>query len=263
MDLFRLSEHSLPKSGLSVTERTLTVDYPLHWHSFFEIEYVLEGSAVFQLNGKDVSAQSGTAVFITPADLQKIHTVTPPFTVINIMFDERWVTEELQPLLTAGCTVNLANTPLPKMLLREYNQRQALYETGCKHLLNSFLVEIFRLRHSTTTRTISTNSAVCNAQLFLQMHFQEPVTLEQLADRAGFSSAYFSTLFRRETGESFQTYLLNLRLHHAARLVESTDHPLSLICQQAGFGNFAYFSRAFKNRYGISPQQYRNKKREP
>ena len=260
MEPIRLSIPSLSANGFLVAERTLTVDYPLHWHTCFEIEYVVAGNTVFAINGKDYPARPGAAAFLTPADLQQIHSVSAPLTVINVMFDDRWVAEELTRFLTVGYAAQLESSPLPAMLLQEYNHRRAFRDACCKQLLSCLLAEIFRLRGGVHP-TIAADSTVRSAQLYLQTHFAETVTLPDMARRAGFTPTYFSTLFRKETGESFQGYLQRLRLQHAAHLLQSTDRPVNLICQQAGFGSLAHFLRAFKHHHGVTPQQYRHRER--
>lgn len=71
------------------------------------------------------------------------------------------------------------------------------------------------------------------------------------------SPAYFSTLFKRETGQSYVNYLTEVRLQKAEELLEKTDDKTYEIAQKVGYQEQNYFSYVFKKRYGVSPTKYR------
>ena len=71
------------------------------------------------------------------------------------------------------------------------------------------------------------------------------------------SAAYFSTIFKRETGESFVTYLTNVRMEAALELLNNTRDKTYIIARKVGYTEPNYFSYVFKKKYGISPTKYR------
>lgn len=85
----------------------------------------------------------------------------------------------------------------------------------------------------------------------------EPVTLAQLAAHAGYSPQHLNRRFQRELGVTPLKYLMRLRLERAARLLTETQLTATAIAQSLGFDDPAYFARAFKRHFGLSPQRYR------
>ena len=83
-----------------------------------------------------------------------------------------------------------------------------------------------------------------------------------LCDHLHLSPAYFSTLFKRETGMSFTAYVTNVRMDAAAELLRNTDEKTYLIAQQIGYLDPNYFSYVFKLQYGTSPSKYRAEHRQ-
>ncbi|NBI86403.1 response regulator [Lachnospiraceae bacterium] len=86
------------------------------------------------------------------------------------------------------------------------------------------------------------------------------ISLETAAEYIGLTPAYFSGLFKKETGESFVEYLTAQRLREAKRLLDETDEKIYAIAEKAGYMDAGYFSHVFKKKYGISPIGYRRKK---
>ena len=73
------------------------------------------------------------------------------------------------------------------------------------------------------------------------------------------SAAYFSTVFKKEAGESYSSYLTGLRMEKAAELMKTTDEKNYSIAAQVGYDEPNYFSHVFKKRYGVSPNKFRGK----
>ena len=71
------------------------------------------------------------------------------------------------------------------------------------------------------------------------------------------SPAYFSTMFRKVTGQTYIAYLTEVRLQKAVELLNETDDKTYVIAQKVGYQEQNYFSYVFKKRFGISPTKYR------
>lgn len=85
-----------------------------------------------------------------------------------------------------------------------------------------------------------------------------PHTLETLADAVALSPSRLSHLFKQEVGDSVNNLLLSLRLNKAARLLEFTTQSISTISDEVGFHSAFYFSRQFRQRFGMNPRAYRD-----
>jgi len=101
-------------------------------------------------------------------------------------------------------------------------------------------------------------SALKKAEYYILENFTRKISLKEIADVSGFSSPYFSTIFKEEMGENFSSYLNRLRVEKASYLLVHTEHSLSSITRACGFEDQSWFSKIFKAYTGISPRKYRN-----
>lgn len=92
---------------------------------------------------------------------------------------------------------------------------------------------------------------------FVQDHLSQDISLETLAQQAGYSSYHFARLFRQTTGESPHQFVLHQRIERAQRLLKERDIPLAHIAVESGFANQSHFTQAFKRHLGLTPRAYR------
>ena len=92
---------------------------------------------------------------------------------------------------------------------------------------------------------------------FVQKHLSEEISLSVLAEEFHFSSQYVSQLFKNEIGVNFLTYLTNIRMEKAKKLLLNTDLPIAEISEQSGYGDYRVFTKVFKKSEGVTPSQYR------
>lgn len=95
-------------------------------------------------------------------------------------------------------------------------------------------------------------------QDYIEQHFGQPMSIEELSNAAGFSKYHFSRIFQSMLHESLAHYVNRIRMENALfLLVHRADKNITDIAYELGFTDSAVFSRAFKNYYGISPREYR------
>ncbi|MDY5948150.1 MAG: response regulator [Oscillospiraceae bacterium] len=92
---------------------------------------------------------------------------------------------------------------------------------------------------------------------FVQNHLAEEISLSVLAGEFHFSTQYVSQLFKNEIGVNFLTYLTNIRMEKAKKLLLSTDLPIAEVSEQTGYGDYRVFTKVFKKSEGVTPSQYR------
>lgn len=94
---------------------------------------------------------------------------------------------------------------------------------------------------------------------YLDNHYCEKLTMQELEDKFGFSSAYLSRLFDSTYGYTIYEYILKLRMNRAKELLEDTTIKIQDISERLSYSDNHYFSKAFKTYYKVSPTQYREK----
>lgn len=125
-------------------------------------------------------------------------------------------------------------------------------ERWCHRICLS-LAEAIRVLHKSSAKRLANE-----AKNFVQNHFSDPnLSVESICSVLHVSPAYFSTTFKKQTGQTFVSYLTETRMNEAKRLLETTDEKTYVITAKVGYLEANYFSYAFKKQYGISPTRYR------
>ena len=109
-------------------------------------------------------------------------------------------------------------------------------------------------------RTETTKSFVTKAVEYIRDHYAETdLSIDSICAYLGVSSAYFSTVFKKETGKTFVGYVTEYRMNAAARLLTENNEKTYVIASKVGFTDPNYFSYVFKKRFGMSPSKYNSR----
>jgi AraC family transcriptional regulator len=100
-------------------------------------------------------------------------------------------------------------------------------------------------------------TTVEKAKFFMLNHFENNISLQQLAEYCCVSLFHFSRIFKSIAGLSPHQYLQRIRLHHASVLLQSTKMPVTLISDQCGFNSLEYFTTAYRERFKTTPSAFR------
>ena len=265
-DKYSISDLSV--SGIVIRRKAVPEDFRLHWHDCCELEFVCSGSGVQVLNGIEFPLRSGEMYMLTPADCHSIH-VFEPLDIIGVMFEDRVISPGLyeRVLTQESLGINMIARMENKsdiavrglvdalMCESERDSDPELSEKYIGNILDCLIIELLRSCADDTCRLA--NTPVSTAILYLHRHYTERITLERLAELTHLSRNYFSELFKSTTGKSFKSYLIDLRLKNACRLLANTDLSVTDICFKCGFESFSNFMRTFKLRYETSPLRFR------
>ncbi len=106
------------------------------------------------------------------------------------------------------------------------------------------------------------NEYIQSAIKYIRRNYYLPVQISEIADAVGINRSYLYTLFLKETGMSPREYLSVFRLSKASEMLGISDSSVEQIAYSCGYRDAVVFSKAFKNRYGLSPKQYRKMEEE-
>ncbi len=101
------------------------------------------------------------------------------------------------------------------------------------------------------------DTLVNKALTFMDQHFAEPLSVEDIASQVSISASFFRKYFRQQTGYSPHEYIVLRRIDHAKELLLSTDQTVSQISFASGYNSEENFIRSFKKKVGISPSAFR------
>lgn len=149
--------------------------------------------------------------------------------------------------------------------LRTLVQESRDPRSGCDQICQRLLeIVLLRLRRrddfalSSGAPSVPGISRECSlVRQYIDNHFKENLSLDQLAELAHVNKYYLAHSFRREYNTSPISYLISRRIRESRFLLAETDHTLSQIAQILGFSSLSYFSQSFRRIEGMSPMEYR------
>ena len=127
-----------------------------------------------------------------------------------------------------------------------------------KNLLQNLLIDLGR-EIQASGGTPQVPAEYLHVRSYLEEHFADPVTLQQLAGLVHRSVPRFASRFRALFGFSPIDYQIRLRLQHASVLLHDCNWSITQIAREVGYPNLQYFSRSFRQRFGVSPQEARRR----
>ena len=98
---------------------------------------------------------------------------------------------------------------------------------------------------------------ISRVKSFLDEHYKEKLSLESVASHFFIDKHYLARLFKEQYGVTLVTYLQQVRITHAKRMLRFTDKSIEEIGLECGIGELNYFSRVFKKLEGVSPSEFR------
>lgn len=114
-----------------------------------------------------------------------------------------------------------------------------------------------------TDRQTTTKSFVTKAIEYVEENYaNQDLSIETVCSQLGVSTAYFSTVFKKETGKTFINYLTDYRMEQALELLMTKNEKTYIIAEKVGYSDPNYFSYVFKKQFGKSPSKYKASQQE-
>ena len=247
---------------VSVQLKDFNKEVRVHWHSFYELELVLDGIGTHILNGVEHTVKRGSAYLLTPTDFHTVKAIAP-MRLWHITFDETILTERRIFELSSGYinkNFTLDEKTLSQLsVLAELLMSESDIEDGCsRELCESILSILMRNSSDSRRNERSELSGIRGALLYMNVHFRENPSLSVIAKQAGLHPNYFSELFKEVTGENYTARLVSLKLGYAKSLL-SAGFSVSDACYNSGFGSISNFLTAFKRAVGMTPLEYKKR----
>ena len=136
----------------------------------------------------------------------------------------------------------------------------SLYYEIAELLISSF--SIVRSQTPESMDGAEDESLIQEMTRYIRMNYQAALKLEDLAEHFFLSPPYISRFFKKKLGINFAKYLSEVRLEEATKKLTQTENSLTWIAMDCGFPNLAAFNKAFREKYQISPKQYRAELRQ-
>lgn len=245
--------------------KSLTRNQALHWHSFFEIEYILEGEGEYILNGVSYKLRNNLMLLATPSDFHAYY-FSSKTKIINIQFPSELLNPDIYKKMSKPVIINDVNMLYQQLLLSLYDHNPTspnYNQNFIRNMLNSLLFLAYSDKHSISTQKHDEiNNYFHKIILYVNSHFQEQISLTGLSEYLHLRPEYISRLFKKNSNQTFSEYLTEIRLSHAFNLLKLSDMSIYDVATNSGYTSFPHFIRMFKKKYGYPPSQIRKFKKQ-
>lgn len=165
-------------------------------------------------------------------------------------------------IFTSQCTQAAIEGGVPQKAAREkewYYIRKIEDKDSITKLyrLNREMLDDFIDLVNETDSLLEVSAPVKQCIAFMKQHYAEPITLEQIAKMTGYTEYYITRKFQKEMGIKLLDYLKDIRLNYAKIWLTTTNRSIQDISDTLQFGTRNYFTKVFKERTGITPNEYR------
>lgn len=266
-------------SSVRIWYNEQNIDYETHWHDVIEIITPVENYYDVTIAGADYHLIPGDILLIPPGEL---HSLTAPasgkrfiflydIAPLRILKGFSGIQSLLmQPLyVTADSYPNIYEDvyQLLIQMRNEYFNKNEYAELAIYSLLINLLLKFGYNRINTTNlfpnvRLYKQKEYVQkfnNLMDYIDTHYAEEISLEEMADTIGFSKYHFARLFKQYTNYTFCDYICYRRIKAAEKLLTEPDLSITEIAFQSGFSSISTFNRIFKQLKNCTPSEYRSK----
>lgn len=236
----------------------------LHFHGPAELVLINEGSGSFLSETGTFAFSAGTLLYVPSMAVHDFAFERGARSWTLIQFDPLAVDQQvlaLPRLASAGsldADPNNRTRPLLDWLGTCLESRAPQREIAV--VLQALLLSLKGLFRDAAATDLADQAKPSHFRPLLEHWVREPnrvFTLTEAASLCSLSPAYFSRQFRRALGHGFIAYQTQLRLQQAARMIATSDRPISQIAYDYGFRSPAYFAQCYKAEFGVAPSTHR------
>lgn len=260
----------------------------LHTHNFFEIACLVEGSCSHYINGQQQHLSQGDILIMAPGTIHAIHAADDDCLLINILIRSSTFNSAFLNTLT---NKTILGDFFRKTLYHNKEHSYLLFHAGHDESLFRILEYLYREEYSDKRYKNAVKNQI--AELFFSLllrshekdvfipnptgendepdfvfllkymeHNYQSISLKEMADFFHYSERHLIRLIQDYTGMSFSKNIRQIRLNHAAALLEGSELSVSEISEQVGYSNVSHFRKLFIERFSMPPQEYRTARRK-
>ena len=268
---------------IQVRPHTRFVHFPKHTHNYIEVIYMCKGSTSHIINGTEVVLGEGDLLLLNQNAVQEIlpagrediavnFIVLPEFldTAFSMMGDEE---NQLRDFLVGALTGRDGETSwmyfhvadiLPIQNLIENMVWTIFYDSSNKRSCTQITMGLLFLQLLNCMDKMESGGSKYDTEIaaavlsYINEHYKNG-TLSELAAQMGYDVYWLSREIRRRTGKTYKELLREKRMQQAVYLLMNSSLPVTDIIESVGYDNTSYFYRIFRERYKMSPKEYRKR----
>lgn len=254
-----------------------TVDYRTpHVHPEWELIWITEGGLSVACDQSTYAAEKGDMILFSPNQPHEFHKTGKSCTFLCLQVTPQrlpgtahlWLDNPQLKMQLSESEYDEARRILLRMAEAYFSleQRFELLCVGNCSLLFHMLLQKMPCHDLSAEELASIgrrNDRMKRLIKFVDENYMHKVRLTDFAAEEGCSVSYLSHAVRESLNQTFQEYVNSVRLNCACRMMETERMRMLDICMESGFSDYRYFSRAFRERFGMTPEEYSRQVKRP
>ncbi len=244
---------------LIIQPHSMMRDFRTRKHGFL---FVVSGNALFEIDDTVYELQPGSLFHAAPGEV--LYTQVQghaEFKYFLVFYKPKQsAAKEENAILEKHFHIGASVNPLMHELLMQLHQQnhpsEAISRLRSKELFMGIMYQMFLGSRQASAVQTAEEQTIAQAVDYINSHYMYTLTLDELAVLHQMSSKSFSYYFHKYVGARPIDFLIEVRLNRACKLLEMGQYTVHDIAASVGYVNPLYFSRVFKNKYGMSPSQY-------
>lgn len=273
--------------NIMISKHHRFIPIPKHKHDFIELSYVYSGTFVQTIGKKTITLKEGEMCLLDMNIEHSIKAAGKDDIIINCLMRKDYFDTSLITRLSSNdlicdflvraiyeskdynnyCIFKSGGNSKLKDLMRdlmiEYYDRSICFNEIMDCYIVLIFSELLKVYQSQEEETIvldkkDSTSNIVEILKYIEDNYME-ATLNSVAAKYHFHPNYLGTLIKKSTDKSFREIIHNKKLKHACSLLQNTDLSIEKILNEIGYNNQSFFYKKFKENFGITPQEYRNR----
>lgn len=260
----------------------LTHDYYVHSHDFSELVVILSGQAVHIIEGREYPVEAGQ-VFLIHGDVSHGYKDVHNIQYVNVMFQpeqllqlpelrllpgfqalfyiEPFYRKEMyyQGMLSLAPPQLAEVTRMLDVILDEHDRQPDGYRLMIRTYFTALVGMLSRYYQDNSGKSENKAMRIAETITFIEEHFLQPITLQDMADMAYLSTRQFLRVFTRNYQTTPMDYVIRKRLDYSCTLLRNPELTIAQVAMDSGFRDQNYYTRQFKKVFLCTPSAYRAK----
>ncbi|WP_448546480.1 helix-turn-helix domain-containing protein [Thalassotalea fusca] len=249
-----------------------------HWHGHIEINYLFNCSADYLINGKKISVPEGRMLLFwasfphqmiaTEGDGELVNVYVPLQSFLTWKLPDEFVSQLLYGEVIVSNSLYHCDEEITRIweqdIARNDYTRTAMVINEIRGRIRRMAIEDYstfdlanRSIKEGSKPIVSGLSHIQTMLRYIADHYDQKITIENVANSTGLHKNYAMKLFNRVMRVSIKQYINQLRLQHAQSMLVDTDNPVLDIALAAGFGSVSRFYDIFQREFNMSPLEFR------
>lgn len=250
------------KDSDMIIEWKKSTHFPPHIHEAIEMVYITKGTLELGVGQELYHMEKGDFAVVFPnmihhyqvfdtGENKALYIMASPKLIPNYMDELQKSCPEIPVICKEELHSDIAKAMKSLVDVEKSNTRliQAYVQMIFAHILSEMnMVE---------KETVGSEDLVYKSVEYVAKNYREKISLEQMAYDLGISKYVLSRLFAKTFHCNFASYVNGIRLNYAISMLDGTNKPITTICYDSGFESQRTFNRVFKERYRVTPREYR------